>query len=373
MGTITARKKADGSLSYTAQIRIRRDGKLVHSEAQTFERKPAATAWLRKREKELEAPDALERARGSEVTLGRIIGQYVEESKRAIGKTKTQVLQTIIKSDLAAMPCDRIESRHIVEYLQSFTVQPQTVGNYASHLAAVFAVARPAWGYPLDERAMDDALTVCKRLGVIGRSKQRDRRPTLAELEALLDHFTDRKRRVPQAMPMAIVILFALFSARRQEEIVSIRWKDFDAEHSRILVRDMKHPGEKAGNDVWVDLPAPARRIIEAMPRKKDQIFPYSTDATSANFTRAARLLGIEDLHFHDLRHEGISRLFEMGLSIPHVAAVSGHRSWNSLKRYTHLRHVGDRYANWSYAARYMSDPEDENEPQAPSTAMRTK
>ncbi|WP_244133623.1 tyrosine-type recombinase/integrase [Burkholderia gladioli] len=48
-------------------------------------------------------------------------------------------------------------------------------------------------------------------------------------------------------------------------------------------------------------------------------------------------------MHFHDLRHEGASRLFEMGLNIPHVAAVTGHRSWSSLKRYTHLRHVGDR------------------------------
>jgi len=59
--------------------------------------------------------------------------------------------------------------------------------------------------------------------------------------------------------------------------------------------------------------------------------------------------LEIEDLRFHDLRHEGISRLFEMGWTIPQVATVSGHRSWKILKRYSHLRQSGDKYANWKW------------------------
>ena len=54
-------------------------------------------------------------------------------------------------------------------------------------------------------------------------------------------------------------------------------------------------------------------------------------------------------MHFHDLRHEGVSRLFEKGLTIPHVATVSGHRSWQSLKRYTHIRQVGDKYVGWQW------------------------
>ena len=84
------------------------------------------------------------------------------------------------------------------------------------------------------------------------------------------------------------------------------------------------------------------------MPKRKSEIFPYSPDAITANFTRACKHLGIEDLHFHDLRHDDISRLFEMGWNIPHVAAVSGHRSWVSLKRYTHIRETGDKYATWA-------------------------
>ena len=90
-------------------------------------------------------------------------------------------------------------------------------------------------------------------------------------------------------------------------------------------------------------------RIIDAMPGKADEIFPYDASSISASFTRACQLLEIDDLHFHDLRHEGISRLFEMGWNIPHVATVSGHRSWASLKRYSHIKQRGDKYKDWKW------------------------
>ena len=85
------------------------------------------------------------------------------------------------------------------------------------------------------------------------------------------------------------------------------------------------------------------------MPNSAELIFPYSPGAIGPAFTRACKLLGIHDLRFHDFRHEGISRLFAMGCSIPHAAAVSGHRSWASLKRYTHLRQPGDKYEDWPW------------------------
>ena len=59
MGTITTRKRADGTVGYTAQIRLKQGGRVVHSEARTFDRKPAASAWLKKRETELAEPGAL--------------------------------------------------------------------------------------------------------------------------------------------------------------------------------------------------------------------------------------------------------------------------------------------------------------------------
>jgi integrase len=261
------------------------------------------------------------------------------------------VLATLKTYDIADLPCAEIGSPDIIALARSLRarMQPQTVANYLSHLAAVFAIAQPAWGYALNRQAMSDALVVAKRLGLTAKSRQRDRRPSLEEMDRLMTHFAEVQRRRLHSTPMPAIVAFAVFSTRRLEEITRISWRDLDLDGKRILVRDMKNPGEKIGNDVWCDLPDPALRILEARPRNHERIFPVSPDAIGAAFTRACRLLAIENLHFHDLRHDGISRLFELGLNIPHVAAVSGHRSWASLKRYTHLRQVGDKYLGWRW------------------------
>ena len=66
--------------------------------------------------------------------------------------------------------------------------------------------------------------------------------------------------------------------------------------------------------------------------------------------TRAAKFLELDDITLHDLRHEGISRLFDAGLSIPEVSLISGHTSWESLKRYTHIqpKHVLEKLGSAS-------------------------
>jgi integrase len=124
---------------------------------------------------------------------------------------------------------------------------------------------------------------------------------------------------------------------------------EYDQGNEQIMIRNMKHPMQTDGNDMLLDIRKEAQSIINSMPRVDDRIFPYNRDVISRHFTDACKILGIEDLHFHDLRHEGISRLFEMGLTIPQAAQVSGHRSWQSLQRYTQIKHSGDKYANWKW------------------------
>ena len=359
MGTIIARKRADGTTGYSAQIVIKRKGVIVHRETQTFDRRQAAAIWLDAREMALSKPGAIEAAKLSRPTLGDAITRYVNESRKEIGRTKAQVLRTICDDPIAELQCDDVTSRDITDFVRrrNETSKPQTVGNYLSHLAAVFAIAKPAWGYPLDPDEMAAAQAVAKRQGTISKSKSRDRIPTLDELDALLLHFEARSKRATRSAPMVKIIVFALFSARRQEEITMIEWRDLDEDRSRILVRDMKHPGQKIGNDMWCDVPEPAMRVVLSMPRTSDRIFPYGTDAISAAFTRACQLLEIDDLRFHDLRHAAASRLGEMGLSIPLMAAVTGHRSWTSLKRYSHLSFRGDRYEGWEWTDRASQPP----------------
>lgn len=347
MGSIITKPRSDGTVGYSAQIVLKRKGAIIHRETKTFDRKQAAATWIKRRETELAVPGALERP--ADPPLGEVIDRYITESQKDIGRTKAQVLRAIKKDVLASMRCSEISSASVVAFAQRLTAKPQTVGNYLSHLGAVVALARPAWGYPLDQSVVKDAWTVGKSLGITSKSVARDRRPTLLELDRLMRHFGEVRARRTDSIPMQAITAFAIYSTRRLEEITRILWDDL--EPGRILVRDMKHPGQKIGNDVWCDMPPEAEAIIQAQPRRDARIFPCSVDAIGAAFTRAGQMLAIENLHFHDLRHHGISRLFEFGWNIPHVAAVSGHRSWQSLKRYTHLRQRGDCMAGWPWLA----------------------
>jgi integrase len=347
MGTIVARSRKDGSKAFTAQIVIKKGGAIVHREAETFDRKQAANAWIVKREAELKRPDGLERK--EDPTLAAVIERYIKESRTPILGSKAQMLSAIKKSDFGETKCSEITANKLVAFARELTetVEPQTCGNYFSSVSNIFTIARPAWGYPLSRQEFDDALVVIRKLGLIRKANERSRRPTLEELDRLMEHFGRIQANRPSSVPMQKIVVFAIFSTRRQEEITLLRWDDL--EDDRILVRDMKHPGDKKGNNVHCELPPEAVAIIKSMPHNEERIFPYSTDAISASFTRACKILAIDDLRFHDLRHEGISFLFETGRTIPQVAAVSGHRSWTSLKRYTHIRQSSNKYANWKW------------------------
>ena len=109
-----------------------------------------------------------------------------------------------------------------------------------------------------------------------------------------------------------------------------------------LTIRDRKDPREKKGNDQRIPLLAvsgyDAMALIEEQRairgNEDDRIFPCNHKSV----TRACRMLRIEDPHFHDLRHEGTSRLFEAGFRIEQVSLVTGHKDWKMLRRYTHLK-----------------------------------
>ncbi len=183
-------------------------------------------------------------------TLGDAIDQLFKDSARPFGRTKKGVLKALKTYDIASLSCEAVDSPAIVTLAQELAKggrAPATVGNWLSHLSSVFAIARPAWGWPLDERAMSDGLAVAKRLGLIAKSQRRERRPTLDELDRILKHFEERHWRRDDSGPMVAITVFALFSGRRQDEIVRLAWNDLETEgpSPRVLVRDMKDPTEK--------------------------------------------------------------------------------------------------------------------------------
>lgn len=361
MGSIYTRKNQDGTNKFTAQIRIKRQQKVVYQESQTFNKKTAAQAWMKKREAELALPGALDAIISkSDVNIAQIIERYLDEYEtiRPLGRTKRATLTAISRTPLGEVMAEDLTSQIIVEYAQyrmkNDGVQAQTIGNDLAHFGAVLSVARPAWGYAIDSSAMKDARAVLKKMNLVSSSKERDRRPMIKELESLLNHYEEMKARRRQEIDMVKIVGFALFSTRRMDEITRIKWDLIDEEGQRVLIKDMKNPGNKWGNDIWCYVPDEAWAIIQSIPRSKEGPFPYNSKSISASFTRACKFLQIDNLHFHDLRHEGVTRLFEMSWDIPKVASVSGHRDWNSMRRYTHLRGVGDRYEGWEWTNRIV-------------------
>lgn len=167
------------------------------------------------------------------------------------------------------------------------------------------------------------------------------------ELDRILGAAADNKR---QKIPLAKIIVFAIFSCRRLGEICRLRWEDLRIEQKKILVRDMKHPRKKKGNNVWCNLTDEVLAIILSMPREGEFIFPFKASSVGTAWRRHRDRINIQDLRFHDLRHEGITRLFEMGMPAAIVAKHSGHKNGGCLYRYEHVEEEGDKFAGWPWS-----------------------
>lgn len=223
---------------------------------------------------------------------------------------------------------------------------PATVGQDLSYIHSILVVGGPLLDVPVEAplAAYVSARRIFGAANAVGRSRERDRRPTDAELVTLRDFWATRRR----VTPMWDLTRFAVATGMRLSEINRLTWADLDAGRRMIRIRDRKHPRAKAGNDQLVPLligPAliggetvDPLAIIEAQPRVDAPIFPYLSATVSTGFTRAVAACGIDDLRFHDLRHDAVSRLFEAGYAIEQVALVSGHKDWSMLRRYVQLR-----------------------------------
>ena len=186
-------------------------------------------------------------------------------------------------------------------------------------------------GWPLDARAG------LKHRGLNTRGQEREREPTDDELRRIYGYWASMTR---QKIPMQTLCEFALATGMRQGEITRLEIEDINREARTVVIRDRKDPRNKQGNHQTVPLLPDAWAIVEPIiaERKTGFLFPYDGRSVSASFTRACTALGIEDLHFHDLRHRAAAQFFRMGLGIPQVALLTGHKTWAMLRRYTSIK-----------------------------------
>ena len=338
MATYTKQARKKGT-AWRAQVRKRVDG-VLHSEARTFSSKTRAKAWAEKRERELEDPEHTRKTKDGNTVLAKILEDYVEEVGQDFERTKRQSLERITGYELAQNPVGQLTTEKILAHLRwrRQTVAPSTAGSDLIWIKAALTHARDAWGMVIDLSPLESASAAARRARLIASSRSRDRRPTTAEIEKLRTWFNRPRVGNRSKFPMADIMDFAIASARRENEIVRLRWSDLDTKKGTCLLRDVKSPTGSKGNHRTFALTKEALAIIKRQPRTSEYIFPYTGATIGKYFGNAQKLLGIEDLRFHDLRHEATSRLFEAGYQIHEVQQFTLHESWATLQRYTQLK-----------------------------------
>lgn len=304
------------------------------TQTRTFSTKALAERWARQVESDIERGEFKDARDLKKTTINDLIKRYRVEQTKDIGRSKAhcllQIERRIGDTRLSDLSVDLL-----INYARNRGAGPVTWGMEFAYLGKILRVAKVVWGYPIQGELTNEARTALDMLGLSGRSKERTRRPTQDELDRLCEHFRSKTR---QKIPMWDIIPFAVATAMRLGEIVSIRWDDINEKDKTVVIRDRKDPKEKKGNNQVVPLLPAAWEIVQRQPKTDERIFPYSAKSIPSIFPRACQELGIVDLRFHDLRHEGTSRLFEMGYQIQEVAIFTGHRDWNQLRRYTQIR-----------------------------------
>jgi integrase len=327
------------------RVQVRRKQSYV---SETFLRHEDARKWAIATERRIDLGEStLKRAKADPTTFAHLVDLHVNdmcEVGKAPRRSKEFTLNAL-KDKLGKVKHKDLTRERLIQFGKDRAKEgagPVTLSADLGYLKLVLTHAAAVHGVDVKVEPVNLARVALKRLGLIGKSRQRDRRPTADEIKRLLEHFDNNRFLL---IPMGRIVRFAIASAMRQEEICRIRWSEVDIANRVVLVRDRKDPRDKDGNDQPVPLldlaGFDALRLIRQQRKhwpRGDLIFPYNPRSVGTAFRRACRELKIENLHFHDLRHEATSRLFEAGLRIEEVALVTGHRDWKMLKRYTHLR-----------------------------------
>lgn len=257
-----------------------------------------------------------------------VIERYRDEVtvKKKSCDTETSILNAFLRQPMADYTLSKISLSDFASYREARlqTVKPGTVNRELAIIRHAFDLAKQEWDMPLRE----NPLSKLKKLKV---NNARSRRLTPDELEAL--HKAIHKTRNSYIMPL---IRFAMETGMRRGELLRLTWQDIDFDNRTLFI-----PVTKNGHSRTIPLTGQAILILRELQARGvdvDRVFPLTASGIRMSWDRLVARAKIQDLHFHDLRHEAISRFFERGLTIPEVALISGHRDFKMLFRYTHLK-----------------------------------
>lgn len=305
------------------QVRINRKG---HAElSQSFLNRADAERWSRQIEVQLDQGTFVDISEAQVTSFTDVIERYRREVTPAKKGAKQEGyrLDVLKRSKLARLALGSIRSTDIAKYRdeRKLVVAANTVKNELNTISAIFEQARGDWGLVTNNPCQSVRRPVSPR----GRS----RRLTPAEEALVL-----ASCRSSRAKYLHTAAVLAIETGVRLGELCKLRWDSIDLGRSVAILIDTKN-----GEDRAIPLSKKAVASINALPRQSDvRLFPVEPDSVKQSFRAAVKRAKVPNFHFHDLRHEAVSRFFEKGLNMVEVATISGHKTLAMLQRYTHLR-----------------------------------
>ena len=305
------------------QALVRRKG--YPQQTQTFDTKGEAQAWAGGIENAMRRGVFVSHAEAENTTLAEALDRYQSEvvaAKRTKGEDA--ICRWWAALPIARRPMASIRGKDIAEavkHKEAEGVGPRTVFAYLATLSHLFTLARREWGM--------------ESLGNPAEFVRKPRQPNARDRRLVGDEQA-RLLAAAQAYGGEIgpIITWAIETAMRRGEIAAMRWDHLDRKVRVLLI-----PETKTGTPRRVPLSTSALAVLDGLPRRIDgRVWGMRPDSISQAFERVCKAASIESLTFHDLRHEATSRLFEKGLNPMQVAAITGHKTLQMLKRYTHLR-----------------------------------
>lgn len=293
----------------------------------SFDSKESALLWCRKKESHLLANSHNQQDSEYPSLFSELCSEYAADrsSKHKGVVAEKARIKTLSNSPLGRVKVIYVTPNQVFEYFEARRnkIQSGSLRKEYFLLKQIFKFGKAIYGIcPLH-----DPLSLVE---TPPDSAHRDRRLTVDERGILTNALKNHRNKV-----FADCTLLALETGMRRSEILRICRNDFDQE-SRVLTI----PNTKNGDTRRIPITKDASIIINRNLKSssEENLFSISATCIQQAWKRLMTKLGINDLRFHDLRHEAISSFFEKGLSIAEVRLISGHRDIRQLFRYTHLR-----------------------------------
>ena len=335
MATIEKRETAEGKISYRVKIRL----KGTPQQTASFARKTDARLWVQQTEAAIREGRFFKTVEAKRHTLADLVDRFNENELPKIPRSGQIIGPQLIwwKNQIGYLPLAEVTPAVISEQRDKLhregtarkkDIGPSTVNRYLTAISIAFSAAVKEWGW-VDDTPMRK---VRKLPEPKGRVRFLDDEERIRLLEAC---------KASKNSHLYPIVILSLSTGGRKTEITSIAWKDVDLGRGTITLHDTKN-GERRS----LSLASHALEVVRGLAKVRhihtDLLFP--SERTPAKpihirhaWNEALQTAGIEDFHFHDLRHSCASYLAMNGASLAEIAEVLGHKTLQMVKRYAHL------------------------------------